>query len=239
MNRVERQVVGAESVSVQRGGPGHGPWKINHGQRRGWKTVFRRPGSNGKGFRYRPGIVEGPAVVLLRAKKRYGSVRGRIDPGSGPRMEPSLIELLPLCRRPGVRSRGGRLNPTATTAREYGIPVVTSLWCVTDAIRHGDLVRISTATTERSRFSPEHGPLPEASCRTGDSRGTPHTVRTVTFGVFSLASAGEAANHEYGLAGLGQAEIQSGLPGQFAWGLHLILADGHRDIALRPSRPRA
>jgi pyruvate,water dikinase len=56
-------------------------------------------------------------------------------------MEPSLIELLPSCSGL-VCDRGGRLNPTATTAREYGIPVVTSLWCVPDALRHGDILRI-------------------------------------------------------------------------------------------------
>ncbi len=138
MNRVERQVVGAVTTAFNAGGLAVVRGKSTAGNVRMVRHV-QRAGIEWQGIPVSPGIAQGPAVIHPR-KEEYGSV----PVGSilvCPCMEPSLIELLPLCRGL-VCDRGGRLNPTAATAREYGIPVVTCMGWVTDAIRHGDVVRI-------------------------------------------------------------------------------------------------
>lgn len=92
-----------------------------------------------EGIPVSPGIAQGTAVVYP-PKEPYGSVpAGSILVCSS--MAPSLIEFLPLCRGL-VCDHGGMLNPTASTAREYGIPVVTSAGRVTKAVRDGDTIRI-------------------------------------------------------------------------------------------------
>ena len=92
-----------------------------------------------EGLPVSPGVTQGTAMVHP-GDKEVGAVR----PGSILvcwSMAPALIELLPLCSGL-VCEQGGVLNPTATTAREYGIPVVASAGRVTHSIQDGDTVRI-------------------------------------------------------------------------------------------------
>lgn len=92
-----------------------------------------------KGVAVSPGIAEGPAVVNPREE-----VQGSVKAGSilvCSCMEPSLMALLPSCRGL-VCDRGGMLSPTATMARECGVPVVSSTECLANAVRDGDTVRV-------------------------------------------------------------------------------------------------
>lgn len=92
-----------------------------------------------EGLPVSPGVAQGSAVVTLGEGRVGWMQAGSILVCSS--MAPALIELLPQCRGL-VCERGGMLNPTATTAREYGIPVVVSAGRVTPSIQDGDTVRI-------------------------------------------------------------------------------------------------
>ncbi|HXR04743.1 MAG TPA: PEP/pyruvate-binding domain-containing protein [Verrucomicrobiae bacterium] len=86
-----------------------------------------------------PGIVTGPARVILRADNHEQVLVGEIlvAPFTDPAWSPYFIAAAGL-----VVEQGGMLSHGSIVAREYGLPAVTNVAGATRVIRTGDLVRV-------------------------------------------------------------------------------------------------
>jgi pyruvate,water dikinase len=92
-----------------------------------------------EGIPVSPGIVTGPARVILRADKHEQVLAGEIliAPFTDPAWSPYFITAAGL-----VVEQGGILSHGSIVAREYGLPAVTNVAGATRVIRTGDLVRV-------------------------------------------------------------------------------------------------
>ncbi len=86
-----------------------------------------------------PGIVTGPARVILRANDREHVLPGEvlIAPATDPAWSPYFITAAGV-----VVEQGGMLSHGSIVAREYGLPAVTNVASATRVIRTGDLVQV-------------------------------------------------------------------------------------------------
>jgi pyruvate,water dikinase len=86
-----------------------------------------------------PGIVTGPARVILRTDDHEQVLAGEIliAPFTDPAWSPYFITAAGL-----VVEQGGILSHGSIVAREYGLPAVTNVAAATRVIRTGDLVQV-------------------------------------------------------------------------------------------------
>jgi pyruvate,water dikinase len=86
-----------------------------------------------------PGIVTGPARVILRADDHEQVLPGEIliAPFTDPAWSPYFVTAAGM-----VVEQGGILSHGSIVAREYGLPAVTNVASATRVIRTGDLVRV-------------------------------------------------------------------------------------------------
>jgi pyruvate,water dikinase len=100
-----------------------------------------------------PGIVTGPARVILRTDDHEQVLPGEIliAPFTDPAWTPYFVTAAGV-----VMDQGGILSHGSIIAREYGLPAVTNVGSATRVIRSGDLVQVDgncgrvTVLTERS-----------------------------------------------------------------------------------------
>jgi pyruvate,water dikinase len=105
------------------------------------------------GIAVSPGIVTGPARVILRADDHEQVLSGEIlvAPFTDPAWTPYFVTAAGV-----VMDQGGILSHGSIIAREYGLPAVTNVRSATRVIRTGDRVRVDgnygrvTILTERS-----------------------------------------------------------------------------------------
>ena len=92
-----------------------------------------------EGFPGAPGIVEGPARVILDYKDFQKVKVGEIlvCPYTGTAWTPLFMKIAGV-----VTDTGGMLTHAAIAAREYGIPSVVGTWNATHSIGDGDIIRI-------------------------------------------------------------------------------------------------
>lgn len=95
-----------------------------------------------EGFPGSPGIVEGPARVILSFEDFPLLQSGEIliCPYTSTAWTPLFLKIGGV-----VTDTGGMLTHAAIAAREYGIPAVVGTWKATNSIRNGDIVRIDGA----------------------------------------------------------------------------------------------
>jgi pyruvate,water dikinase len=86
-----------------------------------------------------PGIVTGPARVILRTDEHEQVLAGEIliAPFTDPAWSPYFITAAGV-----VMEQGGILSHGSIVAREYGLPAVTNVASATRVIRTGDLVQV-------------------------------------------------------------------------------------------------
>lgn len=86
-----------------------------------------------------PGVVTGPARVILRADNHQQVLPGEVlvAPFTDPAWSPYFITAAGL-----VVEQGGILSHGSIVAREYGLPAVTSVDSATRLIRTGDVVQV-------------------------------------------------------------------------------------------------
>jgi pyruvate,water dikinase len=92
-----------------------------------------------EGIPVSPGVVTGPARVILRADEHEHVLAGEIliAPFTDPAWSPYFVTAAGV-----VMEQGGILSHGSIVAREYGLPAVTNVASATRAIRTGDLVRV-------------------------------------------------------------------------------------------------
>ena len=92
-----------------------------------------------EGIAVSPGIVTGPARVILRADDHEQVLPGEIliAPFTDPAWSPYFITAAGL-----VVEQGGILSHGSIVAREYGLPAVTNVLSAARIIRTGDLVQV-------------------------------------------------------------------------------------------------
>jgi pyruvate,water dikinase len=92
-----------------------------------------------EGFPGAPGVVEGPARVILDYKDFQKVKVGEIlvCPYTGTAWTPLFMKIAGV-----VTDTGGMLTHAAIAAREYGIPSVVGTWNATHSIGDGDIIRI-------------------------------------------------------------------------------------------------
>jgi pyruvate,water dikinase len=92
-----------------------------------------------EGIPVSPGIVTGPARVILRADDHEQVLPGEIliAPFTDPAWSPYFITAAGV-----VMEQGGILSHGSIVAREYGLPAVTNVASATRVIRTGDLVQV-------------------------------------------------------------------------------------------------
>jgi len=92
-----------------------------------------------EGFPGAPGVVEGPARVILDYKDFQKVQAGEIlvCPYTGTAWTPLFIKIGGV-----VTDTGGMLTHAAIAAREYGIPAVVGTWNATNSIQDGDIIKI-------------------------------------------------------------------------------------------------
>jgi pyruvate,water dikinase len=92
-----------------------------------------------EGIPVSPGIVTGPARVILRTDDHEQVLHGEIliAPFTDPAWSPYFITAAGL-----VVEQGGILSHGSIVAREYGLPAVTNVASATRVIRTGDLVQV-------------------------------------------------------------------------------------------------
>ena len=92
-----------------------------------------------EGIAVSPGIVTGPARVILRADDHEQVLAGEIliAPFTDPAWSPYFITAAGV-----VMEQGGILSHGSIVAREYGLPAVTNVASATRVIRTGDLVQV-------------------------------------------------------------------------------------------------
>jgi pyruvate,water dikinase len=91
------------------------------------------------GFPGAPGVVEGPARVVMDYSEFQKVQAGEIlvCPYTGTAWTPLFVKILGV-----VTDTGGMLTHAAIAAREYGIPAVVGTWNATNSIRDGDVIKI-------------------------------------------------------------------------------------------------
>ncbi|MDP6179937.1 MAG: PEP-utilizing enzyme, partial [Desulfatiglandales bacterium] len=92
-----------------------------------------------EGFPGAPGVVEGPARVVLDYKDFQKVKAGEIlvCPYTGTAWTPLFIKISGV-----VTDTGGMLTHAAIAAREYNIPAVVGTWNATNSINGGDIIKI-------------------------------------------------------------------------------------------------
>ncbi len=92
-----------------------------------------------EGIPVSPGIVTGPARVILHADEHEHVLAGEIliAPFTDPAWSPYFVTAAGL-----VVEQGGILSHGSIVAREYGLPAVTNVLSATRVIRTGDLVQV-------------------------------------------------------------------------------------------------
>ena len=92
-----------------------------------------------EGIAVSPGIVTGPARVILRADEHEQVLPGEIliAPFTDPAWSPYFITAAGV-----VMEQGGILSHGSIVAREYGLPAVTNVASATRVIRTGDLIQV-------------------------------------------------------------------------------------------------
>jgi len=92
-----------------------------------------------EGFPGAPGVVEGPARVILDYKDFQRVKVGEIlvCPYTGTAWTPLFMKIAGV-----VTDTGGMLTHAAIAAREYGIPSVVGTWNATHSISDGDIIRV-------------------------------------------------------------------------------------------------
>lgn len=92
-----------------------------------------------EGIPVSPGIVTGPARVILRADDHEHVLAGEIliAPFTDPAWSPYFITAAGV-----VMEQGGILSHGSIVAREYGLPAVSNVLSATRVIRTGDLVQV-------------------------------------------------------------------------------------------------
>jgi pyruvate,water dikinase len=93
-----------------------------------------------EGFPGSPGIVEGPARVVMDYKDFQKVEAGEIlvCPYTGTAWTPLFVKIGGV-----VTDTGGMLTHAAIAAREYDIPAVVGTWNATRSINDGDIIRIN------------------------------------------------------------------------------------------------
>jgi pyruvate,water dikinase len=93
-----------------------------------------------KGFPGAPGVIEGPARVIVSHEDFPTLKTGDIlvCPYTSPAWTPIFPKIKGV-----VTDSGGMLTHAAITAREYGIPAVVGTWVATATIKNGDIIRIN------------------------------------------------------------------------------------------------
>jgi len=102
---------------------------------KGEKTVEERL----EGFPGAPGIVEGPARVVMDYQDFQKVQAGEIlvCPYTGTAWTPLFVKIAGV-----VTDTGGMLTHAAIAAREYNIPAVVGTWNATNSINDGDVIKI-------------------------------------------------------------------------------------------------
>ena len=100
-----------------------------------------------EGFAAAPGVVKGPARVVMGFED-FASVQSGdilVCPYTGTAWTPLFLKIAGV-----VTDTGGMLTHAAIAAREYDIPAVVGTWNATTSIHNGDLIRIdgSAGTVE-------------------------------------------------------------------------------------------
>ncbi len=100
-----------------------------------------------EGFAAAPGVVKGPARVVMSFED-FASVQSGdilVCPYTGTAWTPLFLKIAGV-----VTDTGGMLTHAAIAAREYDIPAVVGTWNATTSIHNGDLIRIdgSAGTVE-------------------------------------------------------------------------------------------
>jgi pyruvate,water dikinase len=92
-----------------------------------------------EGIPVSPGIVTGPARMILRADEHEQVLAGEIliAPATDPAWSPYFITAAGV-----VIEQGGILSHGSIVAREYGLPAVTNVASATRVIHTGDLVQV-------------------------------------------------------------------------------------------------
>jgi pyruvate,water dikinase len=92
-----------------------------------------------EGFPGAPGVVEGPARVVLDYQDFQKVNAGEIlvCPYTGTAWTPLFVKVGGV-----VTDTGGMLTHAAIAAREYNIPAVVGTWNATNSIRDGDIIKI-------------------------------------------------------------------------------------------------
>ncbi|MEJ2716581.1 MAG: PEP-utilizing enzyme [Deltaproteobacteria bacterium] len=92
-----------------------------------------------EGFPGAPGVVEGPARVVLDYKdfQKVGAGEILVCPYTGTAWTPLFVKIGGV-----VTDTGGMLTHAAIAAREYDIPAVVGTWNATKSINDGDIIRI-------------------------------------------------------------------------------------------------
>jgi pyruvate,water dikinase len=92
-----------------------------------------------EGFPGSPGVVEGPARVIIDYKDFQKVEAGEIlvCPYTGTAWTPLFVKIGGV-----VTDTGGMLTHAAIAAREYGIPAVVGTWNATNSINDGDTIKI-------------------------------------------------------------------------------------------------
>ena len=92
-----------------------------------------------EGFPGAPGVIEGPARVVLDYKDFQKVHAGEIlvCPYTGTAWTPLFVKIAGV-----VTDTGGMLTHAAIAAREYNIPAVVGTWNATNSINDGDIIRI-------------------------------------------------------------------------------------------------
>jgi pyruvate,water dikinase len=96
-----------------------------------------------EGFPGSPGVVEGPARVILSFEEFPTLQSGEIliCPYTSTAWTPLFLKIAGV-----VTDTGGMLTHAAIAAREYGIPAVVGTWNATNSIRNGDVVKVDGNT---------------------------------------------------------------------------------------------
>lgn len=92
-----------------------------------------------EGFPGAPGVVQGPARVIMDYKDFQKVKAGEIlvCPYTGTAWTPLFVKIGGV-----VTDTGGMLTHAAIAAREYGIPAVVGTWNATNSINDGDTIKI-------------------------------------------------------------------------------------------------
>jgi pyruvate,water dikinase len=96
-----------------------------------------------EGFPGAPGIVEGPAKVVMDYQDFQKVEAGEIlvCPYTGTAWTPLFVKIAGV-----VTDTGGMLTHAAIAAREYNIPAVVGTWNATNSINDGDIIKIDGNT---------------------------------------------------------------------------------------------